>query len=269
MTHLMDTHFHFDFIKEEHLRQQILTEMEQASLEVVAQTVLPSEYERLIKQNIKPHRVSLGFHPWWIENQKTAESELVVFEKWASRTRLIGEIGLDFSDKRLAVASQTLQISIFKQLIQQVVSQSQNSQEPYILSIHAVRSVTEVLDVLEACHVMKENIIPIIHWFSGSSDELTRLIKMGCYLSINPRMLTTKKGRTYVTQVPRERLLLETDWPSHKITLESDLLTLISALKITLPQMVEKLSALRDEEMLEVIVKNQQKVYGANTKWIK
>lgn len=269
MTHLIDTHFHFDFIKEEHLRQQILTEMEQASLEVVAQTVLPSEYERLIKENIKPHRVSLGFHPWWIENQKTAESELVVFEKWASRTRLIGEIGLDFSDKRLAVASQTLQISIFKQLIQQVVSQSQNSQEPYILSIHAVRSVTAVLDILEACHVMQENIIPIIHWFSGTSDELTRLIKMGCYLSINPRMLTTKKGRAYVTQVPRERLLLETDWPSHKITLESDLQTLISALKTTLPQLVEDLSALREEEMLEVIVKNQQKVYGANTEWIK
>lgn len=269
MTNLIDTHFHFDFIKEDHLRQQLLTEMEQASLELVAQTVLPSEYERLITQDIKPDKVSLGFHPWWIKNQQQAESELVVFEKWVSQTHLIGEIGLDFSDKRLGVVPQALQISIFKQLIQQVISQSQNSQEPYILSIHAVRSVKEVLDIFEACHVMQENIIPIIHWFSGTSDELIRLIKMECYLSINPRMLTTKKGRAYVSQVPRERLLLETDWPSDPIKLENDLQTLISALKTTLPQLVEDLSALRDEEMLEVIMENQQQVYGANTKWIK
>lgn len=262
MSYLMDTHFHFDFIKEDCLRQQFLTKISESSFEIVAQTVLPSEYEQLITQTIKPHKVSLGFHPWWIENQKQAESELVVFEKWVSRTRFIGEIGLDFSEKRLAVASQALQENIFKQLVQQVVNKSKNSRESYILSIHAVRSVTAVLDILEEYHVLQQNIIPIIHWFSGTSEELTRLIKMGCYLSINPRMLTTKKGRAYVTQVPAERLLLETDWPSTQITLESDLQTLISALKTTLPQLVEDLSALREEEMLEVIMVNQQKVYG-------
>ena len=55
--------------------------------------------------------------------------------------------------------------------------------------------------------------MPIFHRFGGTSDELTRLIRAGGYISVNPRMLRTKRGRAYVSQVPVDRLLLETDLP--------------------------------------------------------
>ena len=81
-----------------------------------------------------------------------------------------------------------------------------------MISIHAVRSATAVLDVLERRHATRSSAC-ILHWFSGSSQELARARELGCHFSVNPNMLATKRGRAYVRQIPPNRLLLETDLP--------------------------------------------------------
>ena len=82
-----------------------------------------------------------------------------------------------------------------------------------VLSIHAVKAAGEALDVLERAGALAGNAC-IFHWFSGTSDELQRAVRAGCFFSINPRMLASKRGRAYAQAVPAERLLLETDAPS-------------------------------------------------------
>ena len=85
-----------------------------------------------------------------------------------------------------------------------------------MLSIHAVRATDQVLDVLERASVlggMTGNAC-IIHWFSGTSDQLTCARRAGCYFSVNPRMLESKRGRAYAQAIPADRLLLETDEPA-------------------------------------------------------
>ena len=85
-----------------------------------------------------------------------------------------------------------------------------------MLSVHAVRAVDQVLDVLEHASVfggMTGNAC-IIHWFSGTSDQLTRARRAGCYFSVNPHMLDSKRGRAYAQAIPADRLLLETDEPA-------------------------------------------------------
>mgnify|MGYP004492342999 CR=1 FL=1 len=69
-----------------------------------------------------------------------------------------------------------------------------------------------VLDVLERHGATRSNAC-ILHWFSGSSQELARARELGCHFSVNPNMLATKRGRAYVRQIPPNRLLLETDLP--------------------------------------------------------
>ena len=81
-----------------------------------------------------------------------------------------------------------------------------------VISIHSVRAASEALDTLQRFD-MPHNSTCIFHWFSGTSDELARARALGCYFSVNARMLATKRGREYARQIPLDKLLLETDAP--------------------------------------------------------
>ncbi len=80
------------------------------------------------------------------------------------------------------------------------------------ISLHAVRSAGTCLDVLEATGAATRCRC-VMHWFSGSSDELGRALRLGCSFSVGERMLATRRGREYARQLPAARLLLETDLP--------------------------------------------------------
>lgn len=79
--------------------------------------------------------------------------------------------------------------------------------------MHAVNAAAAVLDLLEE-HGTTDRHTVIFHWFSGTSDDLTRALADGCYFSAGPRMLVSRRGREYARQIPLDRLLLETDMPS-------------------------------------------------------
>lgn len=193
---LRDSHFHLDFLDDP---AAFLRDSLPLGVEVVAQTVLPSHFARDIDKFSGEWAgaiPSLGFHPWWVDEDY--ERELDIFAAQLPRTRYVGEIGLDFGPRH--VGSRDLQVTVLQRILQLVGDRT--------LSIHAVRAASAVLDLLEGTDAH-----PVFHWFSGTSDELTRLIRMGGSISVNPRMLQTKRGRAYIRQVPPDRLLLETDLP--------------------------------------------------------
>ena len=81
-----------------------------------------------------------------------------------------------------------------------------------MISIHAVKSASEVMDILQKTGADKNNIV-IMHWFSGSSDELIRALDSRYYFSVGPKMHATNKGFEYIRQIPENRLFIETDLP--------------------------------------------------------
>ena len=89
--------------------------------------------------------------------------------------------------------------------------------------------VDAVLDILEQTGAAQA-CIPIIHWFSGSSDELQRAIKLGCWFSVGEMSLKTKRGREYAKVYPKDKLLTETDLPSSDHT-DIDALDIVDSLK--------------------------------------
>ena len=117
----------------------------------------------------------------------------------------MGEVGLDFAPRREGTFE--TQLDAFERIVDACCAQGGK-----VISIHAVRSATAVLDVLERHGATRSNAC-ILHWFSGSSQELARARELGCHFSVNPNMLATKRGRAYVRQIPPNRLLLETDLP--------------------------------------------------------
>ena len=179
--------------------------------------VTPHDYLKLTPQLSQNNiRVGLGAHPWYISDGRVTEKDIELLLELMEQTPYIGEIGLDFSSRYCIGGLQELQVKAFAKICKRAAELSRNGQ-PRVLSMHTVRSVDTVLDILEQTGAAQA-CIPIIHWFSGSSDELQRAIKLGCWFSIGELSLKTKRGREYAKVYPKDKLLTETDLPSNDQT---------------------------------------------------
>ena len=179
--------------------------------------VTPHDYLELAPQLTQDNiRVGLGAHPWYISDGRVAEKDIELLLELMGETPYIGEIGLDFSSRYCVDGLQELQVNTFTQICTRAAELSHNGQ-PRVLSMHTVRSVDAVLDILEQTGAAQA-CVPIIHWFSGSSNELQRAIKLGCWFSVGEMSLKTKRGREYAKVYPKDKLLTETDLPSSNHT---------------------------------------------------
>ena len=114
----------------------------------------------------------VGLHPWWLADGHCGFAEVNLLCEVAAQERYIGEVGLDFSAR--FAGSEPLQIQALNRLCDALV---QHPLTGRVISIHAVRSAGAVLDVLESHGLLIPNPDSpaiIFHWFSGTSDELTR-----------------------------------------------------------------------------------------------
>ncbi|MFY9263310.1 MAG: TatD family deoxyribonuclease [Actinomycetaceae bacterium] len=226
---LLDTHYHLDFLGGFDIQRAFLDRLWVRDVSIIAQTMTPTGFRTGLDSWLdvddaesglgSVHRWSLGLHPWEITSEQVADEHLAVFANQVERTRFIGEIGLDFSPRRLEVANAAFQRSVLADVLQLVMGAARDVSpaEPYVLSIHAVRSAGAVLSLLAELGGCGQTAVPVFHWFSGTSQELTALVRLGGYVSVNPRMLESKRGRAYIRQVPADRLLLESDLPSEPI----------------------------------------------------
>lgn len=200
---LFDMHCHLDFAPDARASAEA---MAAEGLGAFATTVTPAGYERASELFVgcANVRTGLGLHPWWIADGRCGEADVEAFERLAAGTRFIGEVGLDFGKR--CEGSREAQLTAFTRIAAACADGGR------LLSLHAVKAAEAVLDVLEREGALAANAC-VFHWFSGSSDELTRVIRAGCFVSVNPRMLETKRGREYAKVIPEDHLLLETDMP--------------------------------------------------------
>ena len=206
---LIDTHCHLDFARN-------ATELAAAYAAcggALSGTCDPRDFER-VRSKLAPYaphvRVGLGLHPWWVADGTCGEGEIALFERLAPTAPLISEVGLDFQPRRESTRNK--QIEAFERVC--VASARPPAESPRrAMSIHSSAAATCTLDVLERTGCL-DACICIFHWFSGSQEELTRAIDAGCLFSVNERMLKAKRGRAYARAIPKDRLLIETDFPS-------------------------------------------------------
>ena len=147
-------------------------------------------------------RVGLGLHPQLVADRS---GEISLFEKLLRRSRYVGEVGLDAGPRHYH--SLELQKSIFQRILRLSACEGDK-----ILSVHSVRAAKPVLDLLEE-HLPRHRGTVVLHWFSGSVGEARRAVALGCYFSVNERMLASPNGRRILQEIPEDRLLTETDGP--------------------------------------------------------
>ena len=204
---LFDMHCHLGFCAD---AARAVRELAAQGVGAFSNTVTPAEFaeQQAALADVVNVRVGAGLHPWLVGEYDVAADWDRLYNLVA-RNRFIGEVGLDLSPRRADTREAQLDALA-------CVAHACARTGGKVLSVHAVRAVDQVLDVLEHASVfggMTGNAC-IIHWFSGTSDQLTRARRAGCYFSVNPHMLDSKRGRAYAQAIPADRLLLETDEPA-------------------------------------------------------
>lgn len=203
---LFDMHCHLGFYDDPVVAARTLA---RSGVSALCATVTPREYECLSAAlaNEPNVRMGVGLHPWWVADGSCGEADVGRAAELAHRARYVAEVGLDFARGR--EESAPAQLDALGCVLDACAGGG------HVLSVHAVRAGTPLLDALERHGTCDSNTV-VLHWFSGTSEELARARRMGCLFSVGVRMLATRRGREYARQVPARRLLLETDLPSNR-----------------------------------------------------
>ena len=198
---MIDFHCHLDLYPDPH---DIARRCERDGLCVLSVTTTPSAWRGTSALERGQIRTALGLHPQLAQERIT---ELELFDEFVTDTLYVGEIGLDGATPFRKFAKQ--QERVFDHILTSCTRVGGR-----ILSIHSRRAATPVLDSLAA---NPESGTAILHWFSGTADELERALELGCWFSVGPAMLRSKKGRKLVSRMPPNRVLGESDGPFAQI----------------------------------------------------
>jgi len=114
----------------------------------------------------------------------------------------VGEIGLDFYRAKTDSEKQK-QVSAFREQVGLAVS----SAKP--VCVHSRNSILECIELLEKAGA--ESVL--LHWFSGTNEELKRVASNNWMVSFGPAILRGKSAAALVKGAPLESILLETDSP--------------------------------------------------------
>lgn len=194
---MIDVHCHFDMAQNP---EKYISENEKRQIITIGMTNLPSHFQLGIGhvRRYKYIRLALGLHPL---RAKEHAKEYSKFQQYINETSYIGEVGLDFS--REGYSTKEIQIQSFKFVLDCVKTNNK------ILSLHSRRAEKETLEMLDEKRIKNA----IFHWFSGSLSTLRSIINSGFYFSINSAMIQSDNGKKIITEIPKELVLTETDFP--------------------------------------------------------
>lgn len=196
---MIDFHCHLDLYEKPF---EIAAKCRDQGIYVLSVTTTPSAWQTssTLSNGDDRIRVALGLHPQ-IAHERI--SELALFDELISQTKYVGEVGLDGDSDFMPHWEK--QLIVFDHVLESCAKVGGR-----IISIHSRKAVRQVLERLSS---KPDAGVPVLHWFSGTANELDKAIEAGCWFSVGPAMLRGKKGSALAARIPRDRILTETDGP--------------------------------------------------------
>ena len=146
---------------------------------------------------------SFGLHPWLVPDRSPGWREQLV--DWLNRyPHAIGEIGLDRWKRDLPF---TDQVAVFTTQLRLAAERNLPA------SVHCLDAWGPLVEAIDRGPVPDRGFL--VHSFGGSHEIAERLIKRGAYFSFAGAFARSRKERLrrIFQQLPRDRLLIETDAP--------------------------------------------------------
>lgn len=201
----VDFHCHLDLYPD---HEAVIARAEAARVYTLSVTTTPKAWPRNheLTHGTRYVRAALGLHPQLVAERA---GELQLWERHLPETRYIGEVGLDAGPR--FYKSLEIQRHVFRTVLERCAEAGGK-----ILSVHSVRSVPAVLDMIEM-YLPRDRGGVVLHWFTGSKSEAKRAAALGCYFSVNAEMTRSNRGRALIVDLPMNRILTETDGPFARI----------------------------------------------------
>lgn len=201
--HIFDTHAHYDDKWFDNDRDALLAALPERGVCGIVNNAVDLESAaaviRLAEQY--PHCwAAVGFHPENLENIPNDYRYQLEQLTRHNKVVAIGETGLDYHWD----IPKPLQQRIFEEQIQL----SLDLQMPLV--VHDREAHGDVFQLLRRYRPHA-----LVHCFSGSAELMREAVKLGCYISLGG-VVTFKNARHSIevaTEIPLDRLLLETDAP--------------------------------------------------------
>ncbi|MFC1734746.1 Qat anti-phage system TatD family nuclease QatD [Candidatus Hydrogenedentota bacterium] len=199
---MIDFHCHLDLYPD---ALKLLPTVAERNVFTLVVTTSPRAWQATSRvfANYDNIEVAVGLHPEVVE-KKVGERALLL--SCLSKARFVGEVGLDGS--RMHQGTMPLQ----KAILNDVLTECERIGGK-VLSIHSRNAASPVLDLVEK-HCRKST--PVLHWFSGTLQETRRAVALGCWFSVGPAMVRGAKGCAILQELPKDRVLPETDGPFAK-----------------------------------------------------
>jgi TatD DNase family protein len=191
---MIDTHAHLSSRFSEEIRIEGLD-----YVVLAASCVADSKDNLELSKRNKKLLPSIGIHP--METKDSFEELKNLFN---NRVVAIGECGLEFTDE-VNENDKKRQIEFFKKQIEL----SQKVKRPLI--VHSRRASEKTLEVLGKY----KNLSGVIHCYSGGKKRIKRFLELPgiWYFGIDGNLTYEKGLEEVVKNIPKDRLILETDCP--------------------------------------------------------
>ncbi len=203
MQRIIDTHAHLEEYEE---LEPVLEVAKTAGLIAIIAVGSDTASNKHVMDIAEAHRgfvfPALGLHPWNI-NVKNIEHDLEFIELHASKAIAIGEIGLDYHKKVLALNNKDIQ----KLVLSKILAIAGKNQKPVLL--HSRYAWKDCFSSVSSAGI--EN--AVFHWYTGPSSVLRDILTHGYFISATPAIEYHSEHRRAVKETPLDRILLETDSP--------------------------------------------------------
>lgn len=203
-THIFDTHAHYDDLKFDEDRDELLEKLPENGVEYVINCGcdLKSCKKSIdICNSFNYFYCALGIHPSEINDESDSELKKIIELSSFKKCVAVGEIGLDYhydfvpKEKQLIFFEKQLRFALEADL-------------PVI--VHDREAHEDTLNLLK-----KYRPKGVLHCFSGSVEIAKEIIKLGMYIGLGGAVTfkNARKPLDVAKYLPDDRLLLETDCP--------------------------------------------------------
>lgn len=172
-------------------------------------------------QTQKDEYYSAAWHPWHLKNYALKNMECELQKLNCSKNIIaIGECGID--------RAINVSIEFQKQVFMLHLSIAEQLNKPVI--IHAVRSISDILEILKVKHFKQ---VIIFHDFRGNKEEIKQLERFNTYFSFGRSLFqSNKKVLNSFNSIDASRIFFETD--ASEILIEKIYLRASNLLKMDL-----------------------------------